>query len=73
MFRPGLAELPAQQMSFAGALQVIVQHEDVIRICGHGRLFTRAVENVFRRVKISRERCRENKGFYISYQHDPLR
>jgi hypothetical protein len=32
MSRPGVAELPAKQMSFAGALQVIVQHENVIYI-----------------------------------------
>jgi hypothetical protein len=32
MSRPGLAELPAEKMSFAGALQVIVQHENVIYI-----------------------------------------
>jgi hypothetical protein len=32
MSRPGLAELPAQQMSFASALKVIVQHENVIYI-----------------------------------------
>jgi len=30
MFGPYLAKLPAQQMNFAGALQVIVQHEDII-------------------------------------------
>jgi hypothetical protein len=32
MTRPGLAELPAEEMSLAGGLKVIVQHENVIYI-----------------------------------------
>lgn len=51
MFRPNLAELPAQKVGFTGALEVIVQDENIVRVGRHSGLFAGVVTSAFRGVR----------------------